>query len=172
MIVVRRATPGDAPALVALASAVAGEQEGWLLAESRWRSTAEERRYIRALQRHPDAALLVAERNGGDLVGRLSLMRDPHPASAHVADLGVMVAAEHRRAGVGTQLMQAAEEWAAEAGITKLELHVFPHNKPAISLYDKLGYKREGVRRAHYRRSDDSLADVILMAKQIVPAAR
>jgi RimJ/RimL family protein N-acetyltransferase len=164
---VRPAAPTDAPALVDLASAVASEQEGWLLAESRWRSAADERRYIRALQRHPDAALLVAELRSGELAGRLSLMRDPHPASSHVADLGVMVAAAHRRLGIGTRLLDAAEGWAADAGISKLELHVFPHNEPAIALYLKLGYVREGLRRAHYRRNDGTYSDVVLMAKQL-----
>jgi len=164
---VRKATPGDAQALVQLATAVAAEEEGWLLADSRWRSIPEERRYIRALQRHPDAALLVAELASSELVGRLSLLRDPHPASPHVADLGLMVAAHHRRAGIGTRLMGAAEDWAAASGVTKLELHVFPHNEPAISLYRKLGYQREGTRKRHYRRGDGSYSDVILMAKQL-----
>jgi len=164
---VRAAEPGDAGRLVALARAVAGEPEGWLLADSRWRSEGDERRYIRALHRHPDAALLVAELEDGDLVGRLSLMRDPHPSSAHVADLGVMVAAAHRRSGVGTALMAAAEDWARRAGVRKLELHVFPHNEPAIRLYEKLGYHPEGVRRRHYARADGSYTDVVLMAKQL-----
>ena len=164
---VRPAVPGDAGRLVELASAVAAEPEGWLLAESRWRSETDERRYIRALQRHPDAALIVAELDTGELVGRLSLMRDPHPSSAHVADLGVMVAAGHRRLGVGTALMTAAETWARSARVRKLELHVFPHNGPAISLYEKLGYEREGLRRRHYARAEGGYADVLLMAKQL-----
>ena len=166
-VTVRRAVPGDAPRLVALASAVASEEAGWLLAESDWRSAGDERRYIRALQRHPDGALLVAEVAGGELVGRLSLMRDPHPASRHVADVGLMVAAAYRRRGIGTALMAAAEEWARAAGVTKLELHVFPHNHPAIALYEKLGYEREGLRRGHYARADGLLRDVLLMAKRL-----
>jgi RimJ/RimL family protein N-acetyltransferase len=164
---VRKAEPGDAGRLVELARSVAGEPEGWLLADSRWRSEADERRYIRALQRHPDAALLVAELDRGKLVGRLSLMRDPHPSSTHVADLGVMVAAGHRRSGIGTALMGAAEDWARSAGVSKLELHVFPHNEPAIRLYEKLGYEREGLRRRHYARADGGYSDVVLMAKQL-----
>jgi RimJ/RimL family protein N-acetyltransferase len=164
---VRRAEPGDAGRLVELARAVAGEPEGWLLADSRWRSESDERRYIRALQRHPDAALLVAELSGGELVGRLSLMRDPHPASTHVADLGVMVAAGERRRGIGTALMEAAEGWARDARVTKLELHVFPHNEPAIRLYEKLGYEHEGLRRRHYARAEGGYSDVLLMAKQL-----
>jgi RimJ/RimL family protein N-acetyltransferase len=80
-ITVRAAQPRDASALVALASTIAGEEEGWLLADSRWRSASDERRYIRAIQRHPDAALFVAETSAGELIGRLAVMRDPHPAS-------------------------------------------------------------------------------------------
>jgi len=163
---IRAAEPGDAAALVALASAVAAEPEGWLLADSRWRSVADERRWIRALRRHPDAALLVADIDGM-LAGRLSLARDPHPASGHVADLGLMVAAAHRRQGIGGALLQAAEQWAHAARIAKLELHVFPHNAPAIALYEKHGYLREGYRHAHYRRPDGALADVVLMAKRL-----
>jgi RimJ/RimL family protein N-acetyltransferase len=164
---IRPAVPGDAGQLVELASAVASEDEGWLLADARWRSSGEERRYIRALQRHPDAALFVAEVDVGRLVGRLSLMRDPHPSSVHVADLGLMVASAYRRRGVGSALMQAAESWARRAGVSKLELHVFPHNAPAIALYEKLGYEREGVRRQHYSLPDGRHADVILMAKHL-----
>jgi len=166
-VLVRPAVPADAGRLVALARAVASEPEGWLLADARWRSESDERRYIRALQRHPDAALLVAELDGGELVGRLSLMRDSHPSSKHVADLGLMVAAGHRRSGVGTALMAAAEEWARSAGVRKLELHVFPHNEPAVRLYEKLGYDREGLRRRHYARAEGGYSDVILMAKQL-----
>jgi RimJ/RimL family protein N-acetyltransferase len=164
---IRAAEPGDAPGLVALASAVGSEPEGWLLADSHWRSVADERRYVRAVRKHPDAALLVAEEQGNTVVGRLSVVRDPHPSSGHVADLGLMVAASHRRRGIGRSLLAAAEAWARGAGVSKLELHVFPHNEPAIALYEELGYEREGYRRRHYRRPDGSYVDAILMAKQL-----
>lgn len=163
---VRVAVPGDAARVVMLASAVASEPEGWLLADSSWRSVGEERRYIRTVLRHPDAALLVAA-TGEEIVGRLSIMRDPHPSSAHVADIGLMVAAQCRRQGIGSALMLAAETWAQAAAISKLELHVFPHNLAAIGLYEKLGYRREGLRAAHYRRPDGSFVDAILMAKHL-----
>jgi hypothetical protein len=53
-----------------------------------------------------------------------------------------MVARDHRRRGIGLALMEAAEEWARRVGVRKLELHVFPHNTPALALYEKLGYER------------------------------
>jgi RimJ/RimL family protein N-acetyltransferase len=164
-VVVRRARPEDAAALVELAVAVGGEPEAWLLNTDSWRSVGEERRYIRALKRHPDAAVFVAE-DEGTIVGRLSVARDPHRASHHVADLGLMVAAGHRRRGIGRALLEQAVEWARDAGIRKLELHVFPWNEPAIRLYEQFGYEREGFRREHYRR-DDEYVDAILMAYRV-----
>jgi RimJ/RimL family protein N-acetyltransferase len=158
---VRRAEPGDAPALVALAAAVSAEPEGWLIG-TEWRTVGDERRYIRAVRRHPDAAVLVAEEEG-EIVGRLSVARDPHPASAHVADLGLMVDASRRRRGVGRALLDGAVEWARANGVEKLELHVFPWNEPALRLYESYGFEREGLRRAHYRREDGD-ADAILMS--------
>ena len=162
--VVRRAEPIDAAELVRLASAVGAEPGGWLISDASWRSVGDERRYLRAIRRHPDAAVLVAETPEG-LVGRLSISRDPHPASRHVADLGLMVAASHRRRGVGRALLAGAEEWARTAGVLKLELHVFPHNAAAIALYESCGYEREGFRRAHYRRAGGEIVDAILMAR-------
>jgi RimJ/RimL family protein N-acetyltransferase len=162
---VRLAEPGDASRLVDLAREVGAEEEGWLITGGEWRSPGEERRYLRWLRHHSDAAVFVAEENGA-IVGRLSISRDAHPASEHVADLGLMVAREFRRRGVGTALMEEAERWARELGVRKLELHVFPHNEAAIALYKGLGYEAEGFRRHHYRRRGE-LLDAILMAKEL-----
>jgi RimJ/RimL family protein N-acetyltransferase len=111
VIVIRPAEPGDAQALVQLAGEVGGEEGAWLLTTEAWRSPAEERRYLRAVRGHPDAAVYVAAEDER-LVGRLSLARDPHPASRHVADLGLMVASTHRRRGVGRALLDQAVAWA------------------------------------------------------------
>src|SRR5215207_1016321 len=79
-IEIRPARPEDAAALVEIGAAIGGEREGWLLNTDGWRSVTEERRYLRALRRHPDAAVFVAD-DGGEIVGRLSVARDPHSAS-------------------------------------------------------------------------------------------
>ena len=144
---IRPAHGNDAAALVALGTAIGSEEGAWLLTSTGWRSVAEE---------------------DGVLAGRLSLARNPHPASHHVADLGLMVAAGHRRRGVGRMLLEQAVAWASEANVRKLELHVFPWNEPAMKLYETFGFEREGVRREHYRR-DGEYVDAILMAYRLPP---
>jgi RimJ/RimL family protein N-acetyltransferase len=162
---VRSAEPGDAGALVRLAEAVGSEEGGWLIADGGWRSVAEERRYLKAIKRHKYAAVFVAELDGA-IVGRLSIGRDSHPASEHVADVGVMVADGYRRRGVGRALMASAEKWARAVGVRKIELHVFPHNEAALALYDRIGYRRVGVRHDHFRRRE-GYVDAILMEKEL-----
>jgi putative acetyltransferase len=161
---IRQADPSDAEQLTRLADAVSAEPEGWLISiAGEWRSAGDERRFLKAVRRYPHAAVFVAERDDETVVGRLSVGRDPHPASTHVADVGLMVAAAARRQGVGTALLRAAVDWAREAGVRKLELHVFPWNEAAIALYDAFGFEREGYRKQHYRRGGE-FVDAVLMA--------
>ena len=166
-IQIRHARPEDAATLVQLGTSVGREDGAWLLNTSGWRSVVEERKYLRALKRYPHAAVYVAD-DDGRLVGRLSLARDSHPSSHHVADLGLMIAASHRRQGIGHALLGQATTWARDAGVRKLELHVFPWNEPAIALYEAFGFEREGLRRDHYRR-DGEYVDAILMAYRLPP---
>jgi RimJ/RimL family protein N-acetyltransferase len=164
-VIIRRAEPSDAEGLTRLGAAVGSEPEGWLVTTNGWREVSDERRYLRAIRRYPNAAVFVAE-EGGLIVGRLSIARDQHPASHHVADLGLMVARSHRRRGIGTKLLEAALEWARSSDVRKLELHVFPHNVAAISLYESFGFVQEGYRRGHYRRGNEYV-DAILMAYEM-----
>jgi RimJ/RimL family protein N-acetyltransferase len=168
VIRIREAEPGDARGLVDLAQSVGREPGAFLLTTESWRGVAEERRFIKSLRRNLDALLLVVD-DRGVIVGRLSVARDPHPASRHVADLGLMVAAEYRRRGIGIALLDRTVDWARAMGVRKLELHVFPWNEPAIALYEKYGFEREGLRRRHYVRDGDEV-DAILMAYRVEPS--
>ena len=167
---IREARAEDAEDLVRLASAVGAEEGGWLITTENWRGISEERRYLKALRRFPHAAVYVAEHEGR-IVARLSLARDVHPASAHVADLGLMVAESHRGHGLGRALLDRAVVWAAANGVQKIELHVFPWNEPAIRLYEAYGFEREGYRKAHYLREGEYV-DAILMAYALPPSER
>jgi ribosomal protein S18 acetylase RimI-like enzyme len=78
-----------------------------------------------------------------------------------------MVSVAHRRRGIGRALLETAVKWAEANGVRKLELHVFPWNEPAIQLYERFGFEREGYRKAHYHRAGQDV-DAVLMAYRVV----
>jgi putative acetyltransferase len=87
-------------------------------------------------------------------------------ASRHgYADIGMAIVREWRGRGVGSALMDVAEEWARGEGHHKLSLGVFAHNARAIALYRKKGFVEEGRRVKHYRRKNGELWDSIEMGK-------
>jgi len=53
------------------------------------------------------------------------------------------VAAEHRRRGIATRLMRAAEEGLRQAGCSKINLQVRAGNAAVVAFYRALGYEVE-----------------------------
>ena len=66
------------------------------------------------------------------------------PESGRVARMRqVAVAAEHRRQGIGTDLVRYAERFAAAHGYTEVTAHA---REPAVPFYKRLGYAIVGER--------------------------
>src|SRR5690606_7653725 len=80
------------------------------------------------------------------IVGYVSLIFAKFQKFKGNAYLTIAVRASHRGKGLGTKLMKAAEDFARERGIRRIELEVFSKN-PALHLYKRLGYEEEGRRR-------------------------
>ncbi|MCW5314824.1 GNAT family N-acetyltransferase [Nostoc sp. KVJ3] len=62
---------------------------------------------------------------------------------AHIFILYVVP--EHRRRGIGTALMRYVEDWAIQRGDRQIGLQVFQSNKPALNLYNQLGYQTQSL---------------------------
>jgi ribosomal protein S18 acetylase RimI-like enzyme len=73
----------------------------------------------------------------------LGVLRKQVVPIAYINDL--FIEEKHRRRGYATQAMLAAEEKARQLGFSGIGLHVFGHNKPAIALYQKLGYEATSI---------------------------
>jgi RimJ/RimL family protein N-acetyltransferase len=96
---------------------------------------------------------------GNEIVGSLHVEQTPFG----FGEIGMLVARDWRRRGVGSALVAAAIEWARERGLHKLSLSVFVHNTAAIALYHKFGFVEEGRRVKHFRRSNGELWDGLEM---------
>jgi RimJ/RimL family protein N-acetyltransferase len=104
--------------------------------------------------------LAVCDADGEEvLVGSLGAQH------AHgVVHLGMWVAADHRRRGIGRALLDACVAWARAQGAHKVALEAWPHNGAAIALYERAGFVHEGRLRRQWRRRDGSLWDAVAMA--------
>ena len=80
------------------------------------------------------------------------------------AYLVLSVRANYQGNGIGTKLIQEAENTARKRGIRRLELEVFAKNTGAHSLFKRLGFEEEG-RKRKIAETKDGYDDLILMAK-------
>ena len=84
----------------------------------------------------------------------------------HCMYLAVAILKEYTGKGYGTKLMNTLKKQAIENGINRLELEVSEKNKFAISLYEKLGFEVEGVKRRAFL-VNGNYEDELIMGKII-----
>ncbi|MEH1822562.1 MAG: GNAT family N-acetyltransferase [Nostoc sp.] len=76
---------------------------------------------------------------------------------AHIFILYVVP--EHRRRGIGTALMRYVENWAVQRGDRQIGLQVFQSNKPALNLYNQLGYQTQSIWMVKFLSAENKLKD-------------
>jgi ribosomal protein S18 acetylase RimI-like enzyme len=97
----------------------------------------------------------------------------PLPSNAHVLAVeGLAVSPDVRGRGIAQQLLAAVEERAAARSAVRVTLRVLAVNGPARALYEKLGYRVEGVLVGEFRLPvgpDGAVlpVDDVLMAKSL-----
>src|SRR5690349_7078473 len=88
---------------------------------------------------------LVAEDDGGRIVGHAFLEPMDLRAVRHVFRLTIVVHPGESGRGIGTALMRALADWARrEPAVRKVELIVRATNRRARALYEKFGFVEEG----------------------------
>lgn len=88
-------------------------------------------------------------------VGYVGLSENKAPTSAWVSDL--VVGERHRRQGIGSALLLAAQEWASERRLRRMILEMQSKNYPAIRMATKLGYEFCGYHDHFYSNQDIAL---------------
>lgn len=127
-----------------VAGALTRSFEGYLLGPVNVNARAYERRF-RAEDLDPFASRVY--RRGEKVAGVLLVAR--RGWTSRIAGMGV--APEERRRGLGSLMLREAVEEARTRGDRTILLEVFSQNTPAVSLYEKLGF-RTRRRLIGYRR--------------------
>jgi L-amino acid N-acyltransferase YncA len=160
-VTVRSAAPADARAVRALLDAVAAEPSTPILHLPGSCSVRGMRAQIFEAAAVADRVMLVAV-DDGEVAGHLILAGVGHPFSPHVAEVGLAVAADQRRLGTASALMDVALPWAARHGFRRVLAAVFPHNKAALRFFAARGFRQEGERPEQYRREGRHLGEILL----------
>jgi ribosomal protein S18 acetylase RimI-like enzyme len=88
----------------------------------------------------------------GQMVGFIAADLHRSENLAWIATVGVIP--EYRRQGIGSALLVAVEE---QIGVSSIRLSVRVSNRPALNLYDRLGYHRYGTWPHYYADGEDAL---------------
>jgi len=122
--------------------------------------------------RRPGSFTLVAEsleaseeKNGSPghkIVG--FIVAEAHHRTSHIITIDVLP--EARRLGIGSALLQAAEDRLFQAGATTVALETAVNNLAAIVFYKRKGYFVEKTVPGYYSNQLDALE----MKKELVPA--
>ena len=146
-------------------------------------SVARERRYLSFLEApsseevtafvrrniikgYPQSVALVEQH----VVGWCDILPVDRPTKSHGGVLGVGVLPQHRGRGIGTALIRGTVERAKTAGLARVELTVRENNTRAISLYEKLGFVHEGLKR-NAVRVDGKYENLVCMGLLLDEAA-
>jgi len=138
---IRRAVAGDLDALVELENSVFDYD----------RMSA---RQLRHHLHNPAAEVIVATRAGALIGSAVLFLRK----GSRVARLySIAVARGARGQGHGETLLKEAERAARHRGAPVLRLEVKADNTGAQHLYERLGYRRFGIRHAYYNDGHDAI---------------
>lgn len=104
----------------------------------------------------------VAYAADGSIAGHVDLRARPEKVCSHRCVLGMGVQRDHRRRGLGAQLIDVAVRWAQEQGFAWVDLEVLSTNETAIALYQRCGFHRVGELQDMFRIDGQSLAHTIM----------
>jgi RimJ/RimL family protein N-acetyltransferase len=109
----------------------------------------------------------------GEMVGMIGLTPETRCKSRHKATLfGMFVAPEHAGRGLGHALVNVVLQAARSLGIELIVLTVTDTNKPAISLYEKVGFIRFGTEPDAIRVDGVSFAKIHMYLSFEMPAVQ
>lgn len=111
------------------------------------------RRSLRRLLQASTALCLVVD-GGDNLLGyALWLFRS---GSVQARLYSVVVDSRSQGVGLGRRLLEAGETLAQQRGCQRVGLEVKVDNDSAAGLYQKLGFRQEGIRRGYYQDGADA----------------
>jgi RimJ/RimL family protein N-acetyltransferase len=161
---IRPITENDSAQFLLLCKLLDQETQFMMLEPGERTMTVDEQcQRIRSVLAQDNQMILVVE-DEDRLVGYLGVYGGGFQRNRHCAYIVAGVLQEYAGRGLGKQLFEAFDDWAIEHKLHRLELTVMCHNERAVHLYQKMGFKTEGIKRDSLQ-VDGRYVDEYYMAK-------
>ena len=120
--------------------------------------------FLPELRMLTERQMLYIYSHEGEAVGMFKLQPMKH-RNSHIVYLGgVAIDPDHAGRGLGTDMIRSAVDLARTKGFKRMELTVATTNERAIRLYERAGFRFEGVLRDYsYLASEDRYIDEQVM---------
>lgn len=169
LVLIRRALPEDAGAVLDYLRMVGGETINLTFGSEGPGITEEEEREYLSRVTASDNSLAIVALADGRIVGGLTYDGGRRPRLRHVGEFGISVAQAYAGLGIGRALLEYMIDWAQATGVVrKINLKVRVDNAPAIRLYERMGWVHEG-RTTRDTLIDGVFADCLLMGRTVDP---
>jgi putative acetyltransferase len=155
-VTVRSLNADDRDGLFQMFSSMSGEALAWSMAPytmevvDRW------------IGNMPNLIPLVAEYNK-KIVGYAVIYKYPHQRRKGIGDLAIYLHQDFQKAGLGTAMTEKLLALAKEGKMHKIELTVVADNQIAKNLYQKFGFKTEGVSKDSFFGFDGKYHNMVHM---------
>ena len=134
-ITVRRAEERDLDAITLIEARCFEGQDPW-----------SRNAFYNEIVENADRTLYLAAEKDRDVLGYMGVWKILD--EGHITN--VAVDPDHRRQHIAEKIIEEMIRRTSEEGITSWTLEVRADNEPAIRLYEKMGFREEGVRPGYY----------------------
>lgn len=146
MVEIRKGTSNDAEQIVQVIKNA--EESGYMLFDPGERKVSPESfaKFIDATNENEKSGVFIAEEKK-KISGYMFVQNEKPNRVSHRAYIVVGIHSNSRGSGIGKALFTYVIDWAKNVNLHRLDLTVIVNNDAAVSLYKKMGFEIEGVKR-------------------------
>ncbi|AQX55259.1 GNAT family N-acetyltransferase [Priestia flexa] len=140
-VTIRPAEPRDAREITTAVEEII--KAGEFIQKDAPKTVEEEQKFIESVSKQ--GHMYVVAEVEGEVVGIARVLRGEIRMKRHSGLFRTWLISKVQGMGIGKQLMDYTLKWCKENDMHKLSLTVFTSNEVAYKLYEKVGFKTEGV---------------------------
>mgnify|MGYP001243188722 CR=1 FL=1 len=145
-LLIRKATEEDAEQMAQFKMQISGESDFLSFGRNEIEITAETERRIIQSENSTDNSVVIIALIDGEIAGFITFKGGVKMRKRHAGEMGISVREKYWGLGIGSFLLEVLIEWAKGTQIIrKIDLLTRADNVTAIRLYEKYGFKKEGL---------------------------